>query len=284
MRPTSLSWGLCVMALLPACGDDGSAPAHQEAGPDSGSAEDQSRDGGAPSPAADASVEDPTIPDDLLPNGAVCRRNTECKSGECGTSVGGDQFCYGSGGNGDACEITQDCATGVCRGGTCTDPNACTADAECAINAVCNASQKCEQVCGANALADKESCVCLPGFEWASADPNDTNCVRPAILGGCHIFAQDNEETYLGAVGGCYDANSVCNEYGTYGSPYASDSIFNEYGSFGSKYAMYSAFNPYTLYPPILVCDGYPSGCVTTNDLACAGSPRVHPATLCSCR
>jgi hypothetical protein len=133
------------------------------------------------------------------------------------------------------------------------------------------------------ALAVDNQCECLPGFEWASPDPSDTNCVRPTVLSGCHLFAQDSNQTYLGARGGCYDANSLCNKFGTYGSPYATDSIFNEYGNFGSEFAPYSASNPYTQSPPILVCNGTPSGCVTVNTFACAGSAIVNPATLCSC-
>jgi hypothetical protein len=230
----------------------------------------------------DQRCEDPAA---LSPNGSSCSESTECSSGNCGTSVAGDRFCYGFAQIGDECGITQDCEAGICRAGTCARPGSCSSDVECALNAVCDSSGECMQVCGANAIAnDGGDCSCLPGFQWASTDPNDTNCVRPTTLAGCHLIGQDAAETYLGEVGSCYAAASVCNEYGSYGGEYASDSIFNPYGTFGSEYGAYSAFNPYSHNPPLLVCDGVVDGCVTVNEFACSGSTRVHPAALCSCQ
>src|SRR5690606_15580811 len=129
-----------------------------------------------------------TDENDLLPNGAICTQDSECRTGNCGTSVGGERFCYGFVPNGEVCDVTQDCAAGVCRGGTCTDPGSCNSDAECNVGAICDADKHCKQVCGSNAFATDGACSCLPGFEWASADPSDTNCVRPTVLAGCHIL------------------------------------------------------------------------------------------------
>lgn len=224
-----------------------------------------------------------TDPSSLLSNGAICSAHAECASATCGVSVAGDRFCYGHARLGEECAITQDCDVGVCKQGVCADPNMCTVDAECAINATC-AQGRCKQVCGANAVASAGSCQCLPGFEWASRNPDDTSCVRPAVLPGCHVVAQDGARTYLGFVGSCYAANSICNEYGSYGSEYSSTSIFNAYGQFGSSYGGYSAFNSFSASPPLLVCDGKVSGCLTTNSFAsCSGGRRTSPLVICGC-
>jgi len=142
----------------------------------------------------------------------------------------------------------------------------------------------CTRVCGNNAVAANGSCSCLPGFEWASADPSDTSCVRPVTLTGCHVIGQDQGHTYLGEVGSCFGSASICNEYSSYGSQYGSDSIFNSYGTFGSRYGSYSAFNDYALDPPLLICDGVVEGCVTVNEFACSNYGRIAPLALCTCQ
>lgn len=223
-----------------------------------------------------------TDPQSLFANGSTCTASTECASGNCGTSVAGDRFCYGFAEVGDSCRVTQDCAAAICRAGTCALPGSCSSDTDCAPNAVCDDTAACHQVCGANAIASNGTCNCLPGFEWASTDPDDTNCVRPPTLSGCHIIGQDHEQTYLGEVGSCYGSTSVCNEFSSYGSEYASDSIFNDYGTFGSEFASYSAYNEFTSTPPLLVCDGVVEGCVTVNSFACSGN-QIDPDSLCDC-
>ena len=216
-------------------------------------------------------------------NGATCSSDGECASGNCSESMGGDFYCYGNASSSDPCAVTQDCAAGLCQGGKCTTLGACSTDSECAVNAVCD-SGRCMQVCGANAFASAATtCQCLPGFEWASRDPSDTNCVEMAVLPGCHLVAQDTAQTYLGQFGACYGMSSVCNEYGRYGSPYGTDSIFNKYGSYGSPYGAFSAFNDYSSSPPQVVCDGEVIGCVTTNQFVSCEGDRIAPSSLCSC-
>lgn len=220
-----------------------------------------------------------------LPNGGECTASDDCLSENCAQSVGGDLFCYGSVENGGACAVTQDCAAGICQRGKCAAPGTCQSNAECAVNAICNQAGSCQQVCGENAYATEEmSCDCLPGFEWASSDPSVTDCVQPSTLPGCHLFARDAGGKYLGEHGTCFGVSSVCNEFGKYGSPYGSDSIFNEFGTYGSPYGSFSAFNDLSTSPPVIVCDGAVSACVTTNELACPGTDLVHPLSLCTCQ
>ena len=219
-----------------------------------------------------------------MANGEECDSNWECQSGNCLTSVEGTNYCYGDAQIGAECSITQDCANGYCRDGVCVEPGGCQTDGECPVNAICEAGS-CIQVCGENAYATEQSgCRCLPGFEWASSDPSDTDCTPSSSQLGCHIYAQDSTSTYLGEVAGCYTLNSVCNQYGSFGSAYAVNSIFNEYGLFGSPYGLYSAFNEYAVSPPLMVCDGVKSGCVTINTYAnCDSRPNTDPRFLCNC-
>lgn len=182
------------------------------------------------------------------------------------------------------CDKGCSCASDRAPGGA---PAECSSDSDCAPDSVCDAGA-CTQVCGDNAFATPNmQCVCRVGFEFASSDPSDTNCVpsqgplTPAP--GCQLFAQDDEHTYLGDLGDCYDASSICNKYGSYGSPYGADSIFNEYGTYGSPYGAFSAFNDYSTQPPQLICDGEVAACVTTNKFACSGTDLAHPSSLCSC-
>lgn len=220
----------------------------------------------------------------VLSNGAACSGDWECQSGDCSPSVGGAKYCYGKAALGTSCTVTQDCFGGICRQAVCVATDTCKSNGDCPVNADCKGGS-CIKVCGTNAyVASSSECACLPGFQWASDDPNDTNCVASPAQPGCHIYAQDPGSTYLGEVGGCYGVNSVCNEYGSYGSSYAASSIFNEYGSFGSAYGTYSAFNVYATSPPQLVCNGVGSGCVTVNSYAvCTGGPNRDPKFLCNC-
>jgi hypothetical protein len=90
------------------------------------------------------------------------------------------------------------------------------------------------------------------------------------------IFAQDDEQTYLGKIDNKFNSESIFNEYGTYGSKYSTDSIWNEYSNFGSKYSSYSPFNDYSSSPPMIVKNGQIIGYLTTNKYITGGiSPHI---------
>jgi hypothetical protein len=82
-----------------------------------------------------------------------------------------------------------------------------------------------------------------------------------------YLYGGTNDAQYLGCLN-CnrYDAEAVCNRYGTYGSSYSSTSIWNEYGTYGSRYNNYSAWNVYASSPPkIIGSDGLFYGYFSAN-------------------
>lgn len=69
-----------------------------------------------------------------------------------------------------------------------------------------------------------------------------------------HLYGGSNQDKYLGCVNCAkYDADSICNKYGTYGSKYNDESIWNKYGTYGSKYNSESPWNKYSTDAPVLV-------------------------------
>lgn len=85
------------------------------------------------------------------------------------------------------------------------------------------------------------------------------------LLKGASVFAQDDEQTYLGKIDTEYNSESIFNEYGTYGNEYSSKSIWNEYSEFGNKYNSLSPFNDYSSLPPMIIKNGKIIGYLTTN-------------------
>lgn len=85
------------------------------------------------------------------------------------------------------------------------------------------------------------------------------------LLKGVSVFAQDDEQTYLGKIDTEYNSESIFNEYGTYGNEYSSKSIWNEYSEFGNKYNSLSPFNDYSSSPPMIIKNGKIIGYLTTN-------------------
>ena len=86
------------------------------------------------------------------------------------------------------------------------------------------------------------------------------------LLKGASVFAQDDEQTYLGKINDKYNSESIFNEYGTYGNEYSSSSIWNEYSKFGNEYNSLSPFNDYSSLPPIIIKNGKIIGYLTTNE------------------
>lgn len=85
------------------------------------------------------------------------------------------------------------------------------------------------------------------------------------LLKGALVFAQDDEQTYLGKIDNKYNSESVFNKYGTYGNEYSSESIWNKYSEFGNKYNYLSPFNDYSSSPPRIIKNGKIIGYLTTN-------------------
>jgi len=85
------------------------------------------------------------------------------------------------------------------------------------------------------------------------------------LLKGASVFAQDDEQTYLGKIDTEYNSESIFNEYATYGNEYSSKSIWNEYSKFGNKYNSLSPFNDYSSLPPMIIKNGKIIGYLTTN-------------------
>jgi len=86
------------------------------------------------------------------------------------------------------------------------------------------------------------------------------------LLKGASVFAQDDEQTYLGKIDNKYNSESIFNEYGTYGNDYSSKSIWNEYSEFGNEYSSLSPFNGYSSSPPMIIKNGKIIGYLTTNE------------------
>lgn len=81
------------------------------------------------------------------------------------------------------------------------------------------------------------------------------------------LYSNDGS-TFLGKLtSNKYNAESVCNTYGTFGSKYSATSIWNQYGTYGSKYSTESAFNQLTITPPIIVSNGKIIGYLTVNTM-----------------
>lgn len=85
----------------------------------------------------------------------------------------------------------------------------------------------------------------------APVHAREAACVQ---FDGASLINDDDE--FIGVLGGAYDAKSVFNEYGTYGSEYNPNSIWNQYGKNGSEYNPHSAFNKYSSSPPRIVKGG----------------------------
>src|SRR5690606_25728473 len=90
----------------------------------------------------------------------------------------------------------------------------------------------------------------------------------PSLSASGSIIVVGSDGQYLGELtSNPYQADSICNPYGSYGSKYSSTSIWNEFGQYGSPYSSKSAFNKLASDPPLLVSDGKVVGYLTTNTL-----------------
>lgn len=108
-------------------------------------------------------------------------------------------------------------------------------------------------------------------------DFNRANASLWVFLSGAQIYAQDEDNTYLGSITNKYNSDSVLNTYGNYGSQYNAKSIWNNYGSFGGAYSTYSPFNKYSSKPPVIMKNNRIIGYLTVNSFTTNG---INPNVL----
>jgi hypothetical protein len=68
------------------------------------------------------------------------------------------------------------------------------------------------------------------------------------------LFGGINNSVYLGCLT-CnqFDAESVCNSFGTYGNPFSSSSIWNQFGTYGNQFNSYSPWNSFSSSGPVII-------------------------------
>ena len=81
------------------------------------------------------------------------------------------------------------------------------------------------------------------------------------------LFGGSGSSTYLGCLTcGQFEAESVCNQFGTYGSQFSATSIWNQFGTYGSQFSSSSPWNQFSTSGPIIVgSDDLFYGYFTTN-------------------
>lgn len=95
--------------------------------------------------------------------------------------------------------------------------------------------------------------VCMLGIglslgSQAIAQFNNAFTMLQSELDGADIYAQDDDNTYLGRITNSFGSNSVVNDFGKYGNKFSSTSIWNEFGK-------YSPFNNFSSKPPVIIKD-----------------------------
>lgn len=82
-----------------------------------------------------------------------------------------------------------------------------------------------------------------------------------------YLFGGASNSVFLGCLNcNSFDADSVCNEFGSYGSAFATDSIWNQFGTYGSEFSTYSPWNSFSSSGPMIIgSDGLFYGYFTTN-------------------
>jgi PKD domain len=69
-----------------------------------------------------------------------------------------------------------------------------------------------------------------------------------------YLYSGEPSPVYLGCLN-CnqFQADSVCNKFGTYGSQFQSNSIWNQFGTYGSQFSSYSPWNQFSNSGPIII-------------------------------
>lgn len=110
--------------------------------------------------------------------------------------------------------------------------------------------------------------VPLAGF----ANPELCELVR-----GAKVFAQDEENTYLGTVTNSVAYESIFNDIGPHGSDIRRESIWNDISPYGSSVMAISAMNSMAVKPPFMIKGGKVIGYLTANK---SMKPGINPKIL----
>ena len=89
----------------------------------------------------------------------------------------------------------------------------------------------------------------------------------PPPIANFFLFGGLSNTVYLGCLT-CnrFDAESVCNQFGTYGSQFSSSSIWNQFGTYGSQFSSSSPWNQFSTSGPVITgSDSLIYGYFTTN-------------------
>ncbi len=71
--------------------------------------------------------------------------------------------------------------------------------------------------------------------------------------GGAKIYADDDDNTYLGTIDNEFASDSIFNDFGVYGNEFGAKSIWNDFGSFGGEFSAHSPFNKFSSSSPLIV-------------------------------
>jgi hypothetical protein len=139
----------------------------------------------------------------LLPLGAACSLNGDCRSGECGPALqgGGEICCEAVCANGQRCS-----AAGSCVNAPRADGSTCTANGECLSNS-CVAGRCCESACNGvcQACSGLGDCNLSPG--------NDARCPAvdcPTSNTVCVTYPADVTTNLCASFGVCRTAQQEC--------------------------------------------------------------------------
>jgi hypothetical protein len=149
----------------------------------------------------------------LMPLGAACALNAECRSGECGAALeGGGEICCE-----EACANGQRCAAnGSCVAAPSPDGSLCATGADCSSNSCVN-GRCCESACNGvcEACSGLGDCNLSPG--------NDVRCAAvdcPASNSICVSYPPDITTNLCAAFGTCRTLQQDCQpQFASAGTP-----------------------------------------------------------------
>jgi len=104
--------------------------------------------------------------------------------------------------------------------------------------------------------------------------PKPVDKIDLTKLKGCAIYAQDENNTFLGEFSGHNEEHSIFNSIGNYGSDFSSQSIWYDFGTFGNGLSNYSIYYDQASHPPMIVRNNTIVGYLTTNENIEGG---IHP-------
>lgn len=92
----------------------------------------------------------------------------------------------------------------------------------------------------------------------APASVTITASAPPPPAVSLFLYSGETTPVYIGCVT-CnqFQAESICNKFGTYGSGFSSLSIWNQFGTYGSQFSAYSPWNQFSSYGPAIIGSDY---------------------------